>query len=189
VVDFLRDFYGIEIQLDRKALEAASVESDSPITRNFEGTTLRSALDSMLEGLRLVWFVRDETLRITTPERAASVFHTRLHPIGESAGMPAVTGGDALGEAIRRCVTPGTAGLPHGWAILPAPGRQFLIVYQSEAGHLQLTETLGLLRDAIRRDPAGRLTPRGQRLGISPAEKKILDALDRVRRDAASGPG
>ena len=44
VVDYLKDLHNIEIQIDNKALEDVGGSTDTPITRNLKGISLRSAL-------------------------------------------------------------------------------------------------------------------------------------------------
>ena len=46
VVTYLKDYHHIEIQLDRKAREAASIGEETPVTRQLDGITLRSARES-----------------------------------------------------------------------------------------------------------------------------------------------
>ncbi|HTU26700.1 MAG TPA: hypothetical protein VMF30_14930, partial [Pirellulales bacterium] len=55
VVQYLKDKHGIEIQLDTKVLEEASIGVDTPVTRSLSGVTLRSALRLMLGALDLTY--------------------------------------------------------------------------------------------------------------------------------------
>jgi hypothetical protein len=72
VVDYLKGMHGIERQVDNRALEDVGIGSDTPITRNLNGITLRSALRLMLKDLDLTYVIRDEVLLITTAEEAES---------------------------------------------------------------------------------------------------------------------
>jgi hypothetical protein len=81
VVGFLKDRHGIEIQLDLRALEAAGVASDTPVTIDLRGITLRSALRLLLRQLDLTYAVKDEVLLITTPEMAATMLESRVHRV------------------------------------------------------------------------------------------------------------
>ena len=83
VVDYLKDLHKIEIQLDSKALEDAGSGSDTPITKNLKGISLRSALRLMLGGLDLTYVIKDEVLLITTPEKAASELVTKVYPVAD----------------------------------------------------------------------------------------------------------
>lgn len=68
VVDQLKDQHGIEIQLDKRNLENVGIPTDTPITRKFDGITLRSALRLILRDLKLAYVVQDEVLLITTED-------------------------------------------------------------------------------------------------------------------------
>jgi hypothetical protein len=83
VVDYLKDYHKIEIQLDTKALEDAGAGSDTPITKNLKGISLRSALRLMLGGLDLTYVIKDEVLLITTPEKASSELVTKVYPVAD----------------------------------------------------------------------------------------------------------
>ena len=83
VVVYLKDRHEIEIQLDRKALEDAGAGSDTPITQDLKGISLRSALRLMLGGMDLTYVVKDEVLLITTPEKAGSELVTKVYPVAD----------------------------------------------------------------------------------------------------------
>lgn len=83
VVDYLKDLHKIEIQLDTRALEDAGAGSDTPITKNLKGISLRSALRLLLGGLDLTYVIKDEVLLITTPEKAGSELVTKVYPVAD----------------------------------------------------------------------------------------------------------
>jgi len=83
VIDFLKDQHDINIEIDTKALDDIGVGSDSPITRNLKGISLRSAFRLMLKDLGLTYVVKDEVLLITTPEEAESKLVTKVYPVGD----------------------------------------------------------------------------------------------------------
>jgi len=68
VVEYLKDRHEIEIQLDRRALEDMGIPTETPVTSNLKGISLRSALRLMLNDLGLKYLIKDEVLLITTPE-------------------------------------------------------------------------------------------------------------------------
>ena len=57
VIDYLKDHHHIEIQLDNKALGDVGIGSDTPVTKNIKGTTLRSALRLLLHELNLTYMI------------------------------------------------------------------------------------------------------------------------------------
>ena len=83
VVDYLKDYHNIEIQLDTKALDEASVGSDTPISKNLKGITLRSALRLMLGGMDLTYVIKNEVLMITTVDKANTDLVTKVYPVAD----------------------------------------------------------------------------------------------------------
>jgi hypothetical protein len=83
VVDYLKDLHDIEIQIDTKALEDASIGADTPVTRNLKGITLKSALRLMLGAMDLTYVIKNEVLMITTPEKAGNELVTKVYPVAD----------------------------------------------------------------------------------------------------------
>ncbi len=106
VVEYLKERHGIEIQLDVKALTDAGLGSDTPITRNLKGISLRSALRLMLSELDLTYVIRDEVLSITSKTEAENLLSTRVYPVADlvvpipaprAGGFGGGSGGGLLG--------------------------------------------------------------------------------------------
>jgi len=72
VVDYLADLHHIEIQLDTAALKEAGVESETQITKNLKGISLRSGLKLLLDELQLKYVIHNEVLLITSATKADS---------------------------------------------------------------------------------------------------------------------
>ena len=102
VLDFLKDLHAIEIQLDTKALDAASIGSDTPVTRNLKNISLSAALRQLLGHLGLTYVVRDEVLLITTPDAAREMVDVRVYAVNDLAA-----GGEAaaLAGIVQRALT------------------------------------------------------------------------------------
>ncbi len=84
VIDFLEKHHGIEIQIDRKALDDVGLApSTLPITKNLKGLSLRSALNLVLRDLDLTYLVADEVLLVTTPEEARQRLTTKVYPVDD----------------------------------------------------------------------------------------------------------
>lgn len=83
VVDYLRSYHKMEIQLDTRGLEELGIGSDTPITRNLKGVSLRSGLRLMLEDLDLAYVIRDEVLLVTTRQKAEEYRTTRVYPVAD----------------------------------------------------------------------------------------------------------
>jgi hypothetical protein len=83
LIDYLRKMHKIEIQLDAKAMEEAGVAPDTPITRNLQNISLRSALAIVLRALDLTYVIRDEVLLITTTAQAETIMQTRIYSVAD----------------------------------------------------------------------------------------------------------
>jgi len=83
VIDYLKDYHGIEIQIDAKALDQVGVGTDTPITKNLKGISLRSALRLMLHEMDLTYVIQDEVLLVTTPEEAETRLSTKVYPVAD----------------------------------------------------------------------------------------------------------
>jgi hypothetical protein len=71
VVEYLKDAHAILIEIDTKALDDVGIATDTPITRNLKGISLRTALRVLLRDLSLTYVVEDGVLTITTVHAAA----------------------------------------------------------------------------------------------------------------------
>ena len=83
VVAYLKDLHGIEIQLDKKALEELGVAADTPVTKDLKGISLRSALRLMLGELDLTYLITDEVLLITSKDRRDNELTTKVYPVAD----------------------------------------------------------------------------------------------------------
>ena len=81
VIEYLKDRHAIPIVLDTRALDGVGIGSDTPITKNLSGISLRSALRLMLHELELAYLIRDEVLLITTNEVAEKATEIRVYDI------------------------------------------------------------------------------------------------------------
>ena len=96
VVDFLKDYHQIAIQIDEPALEGIGIGTDEPANKHLAGVSLRSALNLVLHDLGLDWTIANEVLVITTPEVAKKTMFTRVYDVGDQ-----VLARDADGELWR----------------------------------------------------------------------------------------
>jgi hypothetical protein len=150
VVFYLRDYHHIPIQLDVKALEDMSIGTDTPVTRNVEGISLRSALRLMLASLDLTYIIKDEVLLITTPDVASNTFVTKIYPVGDlTARQDAAAGEDfeSLIQVIRSTIAPkawsGAGGMAN---VVPLPAARALVIMQTDDAQQEIGELLAGLR-------------------------------------------
>ena len=100
VVASLRDQYGIEVQIDTPALDDISLDPQEPVTADYRGISLRSALRLMLSQLQLTYVIRDEVLMITTPEEAETELVVKVYPVADLVlpiELPDIGGGGGGG--------------------------------------------------------------------------------------------
>jgi hypothetical protein len=76
-----RETLDLPLAVDTRALEDAGLDLDTPVTFESQGETGRAVLARVLSPLDLVWIVRDETLLITTKEKAEENLEVRLYPL------------------------------------------------------------------------------------------------------------
>ncbi len=91
VVDHLKHLHDIEIQLDERALDDVGIGTNTPVTHDLKGISLRSALRLVLRELDLVQTLRDEVLSVSTPAEVQAGSVTRvnlLHGSTERSSVP-----------------------------------------------------------------------------------------------------
>jgi hypothetical protein len=96
VCQMLGEENGIQIFLQMKKLEEASVSADTPITKQFKQVRLRTILELMLKDLELTYVEKDGLLLITTPEDAESTMEIRVYDCRDLLAMEAPIGSDKL---------------------------------------------------------------------------------------------
>jgi hypothetical protein len=146
VVDYLKDYHQIEIQLDTKALEDQGLGCDSQVTRKLSGVPLRSALRLMLSQLGLGFVVANDVLFITTLEVEDAELVTRTYPVGDLVRSDDYT---SLRNAITSTVGPTT------WHQVGGPGQievletsKSIVISQTQRAHDELLQLLRSLRAA-----------------------------------------
>jgi hypothetical protein len=72
VLDYLSEMHHIPIRIDLSALKEAGYDEVTPITCKLSGISLRSALEIILDELKLKWTIHRDVLMITSPEKAES---------------------------------------------------------------------------------------------------------------------
>lgn len=86
-VAYLKDYHGIEIQLDNSALESAGVGADTPVTRNLNGLPLGASLRLLLEEYGLTYVVRDGVLMITTEPASRDYLELKVYNVAKVIGQ------------------------------------------------------------------------------------------------------
>jgi hypothetical protein len=79
VADFIMDYHGIEVQIDKEAFAAAA--TDPTVTLNVRGVSLRTALNLLSRRMNLAWFIEDDVLLFTTPAELLSRRTTEVYDV------------------------------------------------------------------------------------------------------------
>ena len=83
VLEYLQDKHGINIKLEASALDAVGIGADSPVTCNFRGITVRSALRLILRDRFLTYVIQDEILQVVPQEEAEKRTTTRVYDVSD----------------------------------------------------------------------------------------------------------
>jgi hypothetical protein len=163
VVDYLKDIYQVEIQVDRRILEDIGISSDRLVTINVQGITLKSALRLMLRNMQpeLAFMIRDEVLLITEPDVVAQNLVTKVYPVGDIVACRDEHDApwddyDALIDVITSTIKPTT------WDTVGAPSSvigntfgtaQVLVVSQTDEVHEEIADLLAKIREIAKNSP------------------------------------
>ena len=149
VLDYLKDRHKIEIQIDSKALEDAGIGTDSPVTVDLKGVSLRSALRLMLKKLSLTYIIKGGVLQITTPEEADNQLETKVYPVGDLVLPEGASGEDeadfdSLIDLITSTIKPTSWDEVGGpGSIMPFENRMSIVVSQTQDVHEEIEDMLG----------------------------------------------
>ena len=152
VVDYLKDLHGIEIQFDTKSLDGVGVSTDTPVTRNIKGVSLRSALNLILRDLNLTFVVRNEVLEITTPAAVAADVSVKTHAAADL--IPDEAAAKALTATVEMALDPPATSRnaekasPAGARVVPFRG--LLLVRGSLHEHERVGELLSHVRQVLK---------------------------------------
>jgi len=178
VLDSLKEQHHIEIQIDTKALEDAGIGTDSPVTIDLKGISLRSALNLMLRKLNLTSVIEDEVLAITTVEEAENRLNTKVYDVADLVvcrddhDVPWEDYG-ALVDIITSTIKPtswdemGGPGAIRGYTLGTA---KVLIVSQTQDVHEEIANLLKGIREVAKKNPNAS-TPRRSK-PIAPPPRK-----------------
>ncbi len=168
VVDYLKEFAKIEVQIDRKALDDVGMGADMPITINLRGVSLRSALRLMLREIALTYAIEDEVLLITTHEEAENRLETRMYRVTDLIGFQDKDGEvwgdfDSLIDTITSTVKPQTwdeVGGPGSITPMTVRGELVIVLSQTQDVHDDIEHLMGRLREVGEAAEDGKLPVR-----------------------------
>ncbi len=84
-IDYLRGYVGVNIILDRPALEDLGIKETAPVTLKLENVKLRTALDLVLRNVdvHLTWIVKDEVVQVTSDKNAKGKLMQRTYNVAD----------------------------------------------------------------------------------------------------------
>jgi hypothetical protein len=83
MVDQIVNRHKIPVWIDEQSLDEIGMGTDTAVNQNLRGISLRSGLNLTLGSLRLTYVIKDEVLKITTPEQAEADLISRIYPLGD----------------------------------------------------------------------------------------------------------
>lgn len=92
VIDYLQTLTGQPIIVDGQALKEAEVSYDAPVSVQMKGVALRTLLKKILGDLGLTYVVKEQTIHVTTAEKARNMMIVRTYYIGDVITNPAFGG-------------------------------------------------------------------------------------------------
>ncbi len=166
VLAILEKDLGVNVQLDRKALEEASIPSDQPVTLTVRNMKRRTILNKLLKPIDLAFTVRSEGILITTVEKSRTEIETRFYDVDDLI--------EAIQDANRR------SGVPE-----QPPGAAPRITGGVTNGHVDVASGApGATSNATPADPHAKL-PREYRELITLTQETIAPDT----WEEAGGPG
>lgn len=183
---------GVDIRIDRRALDDVGLTADVPVSFRSDDLPLRAALELLLQPVELDWTIRHQVLIISTPEELESNLMTRVYPVGDlvwtDLGNEILEDYDSLINGITATIAPDT------WSVVGGPGSiqpfgptKSLMVSQTIKIHAKIENMLVTLRQARRAQGIEPILPEPQPITMfSPAPATAAPAT--TRQVAAAHP-
>jgi hypothetical protein len=145
---------GVKIVLDLPDLEAAKIHLDVPLSINVENIDMKSALRLLLNRLRLAYVIENQTIKITTPEKAHPLFQRAysvadlVEPVPLFEGQKSRKPNDAvLVECIQSCAATSSWEANGGKGTIQYfPKDRSLVITQHVEAHEEVALLLATLR-------------------------------------------
>jgi hypothetical protein len=116
---------GVNVAMDRRALNDVGMDPATPVTCKATNVPLRFALDEFLRQLDLTWTFRNGALLVTTPEEEEVLLTTKVYDVSsllvEAPDCPAGRSSD-LGDPDSLFGQPSDRNMPGGAGSVPAMG-------------------------------------------------------------------
>lgn len=167
LLDALEKERHIPIWLDRKRLEEVGVGGDTPVSADFKGVSLDTALRHILQSHAMCHEAVDGVLLVSPEKEARQQLITAVYPVADLVLPPGVSPDvfqpdfAPLIEALQSSVDPTSwSSLGGPGQLMPFPHAAALVVLQTSSNHRKV---LQLLAD-LRRLPPAKIWPRPHEL-------------------------
>lgn len=189
VIGRVRKALGVNVVLDKHALEFSPANSNEPITQDFDGVTLELALDLVLRSYELDWTVVGNAVLISSRDTIEQTLAARVYDVEDLVARGGFDDSDidSLIDAVVSNVLTDTwaenAGGEAEVRPLRVHGKSVLIVTQSRRAHQQIRRLLNDLRTVHGKTPPQVKTP------LSGADlREKLGMLRDSKTGASDGP-
>jgi hypothetical protein len=175
LVDYLKEFHGIEIQLDTAALDEVGIGADTPVTTRVRGVSLRSALRLMMKSIdaTLTYTIENEVLMITTREAVEERPQSRIYNVKHLLSEDGST--KELIASLKAATNPFT------WeedTFNISPFRHVLVVTATEKNHEHVEQLLKSIQTTLNAK-----TPEAVPQNRTPAAPKLRATRPRPNED------
>lgn len=140
----------LQIQFDEDALRSALISKESPVSIKLDKVRLRTALDLILEQLRLTWTYRDGTILITTPSAAKNQLIRRSYSVAGLLLPDRIESAESLMKLLTNTIEPGS------WDERGSNGRiefdpktESLSILQTATQHMEIDAMLSQVRSLV----------------------------------------
>ncbi len=137
ITRYLQQLHNLNVVISPKVWQQIGPEEDFEVSINIEGIRLDSALDFMLEGYDLDWYVQGEMIVITTTTDAAARMSLRAYPLWNIDGEKMV-------ELLETTAAPDSWKANDGQGELKVTSGNILMVWQNRRGHELVEATIDL---------------------------------------------
>lgn len=123
IIEYLEKATGQTIIVDKAGLEIAGVMYDTPVTVRARKAATKTVLRKLLGELGLTYVVKDETIHITSIDRARNMMTTRAYYMGDLLGIvdmrwgPWATNAQVFNNVVQLMTNITQSVDPDGWAV------------------------------------------------------------------------
>jgi hypothetical protein len=154
VVSNVRDQVGVNVLIDRPALEEEGINTDTPVTASLMDVPLGQGLTRLLEPYNLTYIVTHGVVLITSKISAGNELTFQVYPVADFVWSQDAAGKDVFDFNRLIKLIEGTVS-PNSWSVVGGAGtiRAYsggisLAINQTQAVHDEITKVLDTLRQA-----------------------------------------